>query len=367
MQKVEVFRIPTASPDDISGLRKLIDEGQLDPRDIIAVLGKTEGNGCVNDFTRGFATQTLSYFMADQLKLSVPEVQQRIAFVMSGGTEGVMAPHLTVFARKETDEPAKEGKRLAAGISFTRDFRPEEIGRMAQVHEVADGVRAAMKDAGIEAAEDVHFVQIKCPLLTADRIEDAKERGQTVAVHDTYKSMAYSRGASALGVALALGEITEEQLSEDVICKDWSLYSGVASTSAGVELLKDEIIVIGNSVNSASDLMIGHAVMQDAIDIDALFEAMRAAGLSFEGLPSQAELDRIVNVLAKAEASSTGQVRGRRNTMQDDSDINHTRSARAVVNAAIAAITRDPLVYVSGGAEHQGPDGGGPVCVIAKV
>lgn len=367
MKKVEVFRIPTASPDDVSGLKKLIDEGRLDPRDIIAVLGKTEGNGCVNDFTRGFATQTLSYFMAEQLNLSVKEVQERIAFVMSGGTEGVMSPHLTVFSRKETDEPAKEGKRLAAGISFTRDFLPEEIGRMAQVKEVADGVRTAMKDAGIEDPKDVHFVQIKCPLLTADRIEDAKARGQKVAVQDTYKSMAYSRGASALGVALALGEVQESQLSDDVICKDWSLYSGVASTSAGVELLKDEIIVIGNAEQSASELQIGHAVMEDSIDIDALFAAMRQAGLEFEGLPSQDELDRIVNVLAKAEASSTGSVRGRRNTMQDDSDINHTRSARAVVNAAIAAITRDPLVYVSGGAEHQGPDGGGPVCVIAKA
>ncbi|MGG9647464.1 ring-opening amidohydrolase [Escherichia coli] len=367
MQKVEVFRIPTTSPDDVTGLKNLIEKGQIDPRDIIAVLGKTEGNGCVNDFTRGFATQTLSYFMADQLKLSVSDVQKRIAFVMSGGTEGVMSPHLTVFTRKETDLPAKGGKRLAAGISFTRDFLPEEIGRMTQVREVADGVRTAMKDAGITDPKDVHFVQIKCPLLTAERIEDARARGQTVAVHDTYKSMAYSRGASALGVALALGEISEDKLSDDVICNDWSLYSGVASTSAGVELLKDEIIVIGNAENSASDMKIGHAVMQDSIDIDALFVAMREAGLEFDGLPPQKELDRIVNVLAKAEASSTGSVRGRRNTMQDDSDINHTRSARAVVNAAIAAITRDPLVYVSGGAEHQGPDGGGPVSVIVRI
>lgn len=53
MQKVEVFRIPTASPDDVSGLKNLIENGSVDPRDIIAVLGKTEGNGCVNDFTRG--------------------------------------------------------------------------------------------------------------------------------------------------------------------------------------------------------------------------------------------------------------------------------------------------------------------------
>lgn len=367
MQKVEVFRIPTASPDDVSGLKNLIENGSVDPRDIIAVLGKTEGNGCVNDFTRGFATQSLSIFMAEQLDMSVSAVQERIAFVMSGGTEGVMSPHLTVFTRKEVDQPAKEGKRLAAGIAFTRDFLPEEIGRMAQVKEVAEGVRIAMKDAGITDPQDVHFVQIKCPLLTADRIEDARVRGQTVAVHDTYKSMAYSRGASALGVALALGEVSEDALNDKVICQDWTLYSGVASTSAGVELLKDEIIVIGNAENTTSDLRIGHAVMQDAIDIDALFTAMREAGLEFDGLPPQEELDRIVNVLAKAEASSTGTVRGRRNTMQDDSDINHTRSARAVVNAAIAAIIRDPLVYVSGGAEHQGPDGGGPISVIAKV
>ncbi|WP_279592190.1 ring-opening amidohydrolase, partial [Helicobacter pylori] len=77
----------------------LIENGSVDPRDIIAVLGKTEGNGCVNDFTRGFATQSLSIFMAEQLDMSVSAVQERIAFVMSGGTEGVMSPHLTVFTR----------------------------------------------------------------------------------------------------------------------------------------------------------------------------------------------------------------------------------------------------------------------------
>ena len=66
-----------------------------------------------------------------------------------------------------------------------------------------------MKDAGIAIAADVHFVQIKCPLLTKERIEEAARRGATVATDDTYHSMALSRGASALGVALALGEIDD--------------------------------------------------------------------------------------------------------------------------------------------------------------
>ncbi|WP_227761868.1 ring-opening amidohydrolase [Zhaonella formicivorans] len=367
MQKVEVFRIPTASPDDISGLATLIDSGEINPAEIVAILGKTEGNGCVNDFTRGFATQSLALYVAEKLGISYEEVVKKVAFIMSGGTEGVMTPHLTVFVRKDVQEPAKPGKRLAVGVAFTRDFLPEELGRMEQVNEVARAVKEAMKDAQIDDPRDVHFVQIKCPLLTAERIEDAKRRGKDVAVNDTYKSMAYSRGASALGVALALGEISADKISNEAICHDWNLYSSVASTSAGVELLNDEIIVVGNSTNSASDLVIGHSVMKDAIDADAVRTALKDAGLKFDCCPPAEELAKIVNVLAKAEASSSGTVRGRRNTMLDDSDINHTRSARAVVNAVIASVVGDPMVYVSGGAEHQGPDGGGPIAVIARV
>jgi len=52
--------------------------------------------------------------------------------------------------------------------------------------------------------------------------------------------------------------------------------------------------------------------------------------------------------------------------MLDDSDINQTRHARAVVGGVIASIVGDPMVYVSGGAEHQGPAGGGPVAAIVR-
>jgi cyanuric acid amidohydrolase len=207
---------------------------------------------------------------------------------------------------------------------------------------------------------------IKCPLLTSDRIQDAYERGQQVVVTDTYKSMGYSRGASALGVAVALGEVEKEKITNDVICHDWSLYSSVASTSAGIELMNCEIIVLGNAEDSASDLAIGHSVMKDAIDLEAIIEALESAGMKVDKLPSKEQKAQIVNVLAKAEASTTGKVRGRRNTMLTDSDINHTRHARAVVNGVIASVVGDPMVYVSGGGEHQGPDGGGPIAVIIE-
>jgi len=42
------------------------------------------------------------------------------------------------------------------------------------------------------------------------------------------------------------------------------------------------------------------------------------------------------------------------------------RAVMARMLSAIASVIGDPMVYVSGGAEHQGPSGGGPVAVIAR-
>ena len=220
--KTRVTRLSASSPDDISTLAQAISNGQIDPTRVIAVLGKTEGNGCVNDFTRAFATSTLRRFFAQQLTLSEAKVEERIAFVMSGGTEGGLSPHWLVFEVDSSDENADYSlPGLAAGVAFTRDFKPEEIGRLEQVMETRDAVRRAMASAGIQREDDVHFVQIKCPLLTASRISEAASRGHTTACHDTYESMGYSRGASALGVAVALGDLTAEQLSNEKICSDW--------------------------------------------------------------------------------------------------------------------------------------------------
>ena len=38
-----------------------------------------------------------------------------------------------------------------------------------------------------------------------------------------------------------------------------------------------------------------------------------------------------------------------------------------LANGVLAGAVGDTRLFVSGGAEHQGPDGGGPVAVIARV
>ena len=365
---VEVVQIPTRGPGDVSGLINLIESGKIEPASILAILGKTEGNGGVNDFTREYAVSALSVALAPYLDLPAQDVEQKIAFVMSGGTEGVLSPHITVFARTAMDGGRPDrgiaGKRLSIGIAHTRNFMPEELGRGAQIEETANAVRMAMADAGIDDPRDVHFVQIKCPLLTSDRIEAAHARGQKVVTTSAYGSMGYSRGASALGVASALGEI--DGVCEEQILKNWELFSSVASTSAGIELMHNVVIVLGNSNASASPFVIGHGVMRDSIDSAAVIEALKSVGLGLGEISDPSGQSRLVNIFAKAEASPDGSVRGFRHTMLDDSDIGATRHARAAVGGLISGLAGTSAVYVSGGAEHQGPPGGGPVAAIAR-
>ncbi|SOB90563.1 barbiturase [Alloalcanivorax xenomutans] len=356
--KTRVHRFATAAPDDVSPLRRALDEGGINAEKVIAILGKTEGNGCVNDFTRALSTLALTRLFSEVLGLSDEAVAERIALVMSGGTEGGLSPHILVF--EVMDEPAlSTSPGLAAGVAFTPSFLPEQIGRRAQIDATAQAVREAMARAGIERDEDVHFVQIKCPLLTSARCDEAARRGAAVATTDTYESMAYSRGASALGVALALGEIEPAQLRDAAVCHEFGLYSGRASTSAGIELMRNEILVLGNAPGWDAEFRIGHDVMADALDADAVTRALaRVPG---------AGAGELVALLAKAEPSRNGLIRGHRHIMWDDSDINATRHARALVGGVLAGRTGHTALFVSGGAEHQGPDGGGPLAVITHA
>lgn len=346
-----VFRLSMSAPDDVTAIKELFSEGKLEPQHIVAILAKTEGNGCVNDFTRGYATQSVRNLLSQFL--TAYQIEQ-IPLVMSGGTEGGLSPHWIVLGIVE--DVAQTESALAMGSVITRTLKPSEIGRQTQSLLVKDAVIQAMKAADIKSVEDVHFVQIKCPLLTADRI--ASVNGN-VATSSTLKSMGLSRGASALGVALALGEI--DSLSEADIGVDLSKWSSRASCSAGIELMSCEVLVLGHSASWSGPLRIAHTVMQDAIDAESVF---RLLSRSIPEDPWQVTTKRLIATLAKAEASSSGQIRGCRHTMLDDSDVSSTRHARGFVGGLISGLIGHTENYISGGAEHQGPDGGGPVALI---
>ena len=365
--KIGVHKVAMASPNDVSELARLIDSGQVNPAEIVALIGKTEGNGGANDFTRGYATLSYQLLLAKHLGITPEEVGKRMAFVWSGGTEGVLSPHATVFTKSNAAASRAGESRLAMSVEATRDIPPEEVGTMIQVREVAAAVRRCLAAAGITDGRDVHYVQVKGPLLTPASIADADRRGAKLVTRDPNGSKAYARGATALGVALGLGEVSESSLTDEVIARRFDLFSSVASTSAGGELRNCEVLLFGNSPSAASEFHIGHGVLRDAIDADGVRTALRNAGLSFDANPTEAQARRIVSVFAKAEASPTGAIRGRRNTMLSDADINYERHARAAVGAVIASITLDPAIFVSGGTEHQCAPGAAPIAAIVRV
>src|SRR5437588_3585865 len=152
MPIAKVHRISAAAPNDTSGIEAAIADGRIDPAGIVAILGKTEGNGNVNDFSRGFATHSLALMLDKHLRTGARDV----CLVMSGGTEGAMAPHWTVFERAEgAAQGAGRGAALAIGRAHTPALTPEQIGRHAQIDQVAAGVLAAMADAQISDPADV--------------------------------------------------------------------------------------------------------------------------------------------------------------------------------------------------------------------
>src|SRR5262245_19575691 len=232
--RIGVHKVAMAAPNDVSELARLIDSGEVDPATIVALIGKTEGNGGANDFTRGFATLSYQLLLGKRLGASPEEIGKRIAFVWSGGTEGVLSPHATIFTRSAASGGAG-GPRLVMGIEATRDIAPGEGGTMMQVRELAAAVRRALEQAGIRDARDVHYVQVKGPLLTPASIADADRRGKKLVTRDPNGSKPYARGATALGVALGLGEVPEAEISDEVIARRLDLFSSVASTSAGGE------------------------------------------------------------------------------------------------------------------------------------
>jgi len=360
---VEVAKVVLNSVQDASGMERCILSGQFTADEVIAVIGKTEGNGGVNDFTRILADQA---FRGVLLKHGTRTEEQirHIPMVWSGGCDGVITPHATVFARNGKTGPASQS-RLAIGTALSPKIFPEDIGRPAMVEKVAEGVRLAMKDAGIDDPADVHYVQTKTPLLTIDTIADAHRRGHSV-VCDVHESMGVSNGTTGLGIAVALGEVTAYR-PED-ICKNLDLYSSVASCSSGVELDAAQIVLMGNRNGAGGRYRIGHSVMKDALDIDGIYAAIRSAGLE---LPERARAEdlkgRLVNVFMKCEADQRGTLRGRRQIMLDDSDVHHHRHSKAAVGGVAAAAIGDPAVFVSVDAMHQGPHGGGPTIAIVDI
>ena len=376
VQRVELFVCPMATPSDTKGLQELAASGKIKPDTLVALVGKTEGTGFHDDWGRVWADVALREWTGKFLDIPTGEVAKHVIFVLSGGCPGVITPHIAAVTREWVEVESKssgkgDDKRLVVGRAGSDPMSPEEVGRLGQIRKVAEATNTAMADAGIDDPKDVHLVMVKVPGLTIASISDAESRGKTVVSHDlTFGpegAGSYANDAAALGVAMALGEVPESSLSDDVVRRNWDLYSEVAMTSSGGEKRHGEVVVFGNASNSQSSLRIGHAVTRDFIDAQGVRDALRAAGLSFNGLPSETDLSRLVHVFAKSVIPGSDQVRGQRITLLDDHDA--YQIGKALGGMLVASVTGRTTNYVSGGERnsHQGPPGGNIVAAVVRM
>jgi cyanuric acid amidohydrolase len=83
-EAIEVRKVPLHSVSDASELARLIDDGVMDADRVVAVIGKTEGNGGVNDFTRIIADRAFCEVL--MAKGDDPPTGGSVPIVWSGGT-----------------------------------------------------------------------------------------------------------------------------------------------------------------------------------------------------------------------------------------------------------------------------------------
>jgi cyanuric acid amidohydrolase len=363
--RVEIYRLPVSSPDDVSPLAALIDNGTIAARDVAAVIAQNEGDY----YARGFTLHMLEELLSERTGETREAVRRRVPMLMIGLANNYpLIPHLNVIVIKPGVTGSDPHKRLVAGTGLTRDLLPEEYGTMTQVREVATTVKQAVKDAGITDVADIHCVYVKVPEITDERLKDAASRKRLPRSSDNRVLGGFTRGAGALGVALALGEVDARRLTDEAIGRDWDLYSRVAQVSSGIEQTACKVVVLGNAAGSASDLVAGHCIMDDPLDLDSFKNALRSVGLRFTCCPDRAQLARVENIFIGTSANHLPTIRGRRHTMHSDFLWAFAGAqAKAAANAVIAGLMGDTMFLSKSGAEHQGPRGSNVVAVFARA
>ena len=366
MHLANVHTVPMAGPGDVSQVAALF-EKRVVPQDVVAVIAQTEGDG----YARGYASLAMEGLFSRKLAIEPREVFERIPMLMIGGTAGLMHPHFTLFTKSKPGGERSDGmsKRLAIGVANTRRLLPEEYGTLVELDAVVEATKQAMRDAGIDDPRDIHSVQMKTPSMTPARVEDAKSRGKDVCNPNLLTASGMTRGAAALGAAVALGEIDRKRISDKTIGGDTSVYSNVGCASAGAEQHSIRVIVIGNVAGAPGNLIAAHGMMKHQLDLAGAYEAFRNAGLEVaDGPLTPASQKRLRAVFCKAGGDAVGAVDGRRHTMRSDFlSAFSGHQAKAVVHAIVSSVAGSTQVLANAGPEHQGAPGANQICVIAET
>ena len=140
---IEVRKVPIESVTDASGLARLIDDGVIEAHRVLAVVGKTEGNGGVNDYTRILADRAFREVLAANKRV-VASRQLEVAHVGDHEAAGRVLPRGNPHERRldvdtiDGESPIGEQPRVLARAAANVEHRAAI--RIETTQQGADGI-----------------------------------------------------------------------------------------------------------------------------------------------------------------------------------------------------------------------------------
>jgi cyanuric acid amidohydrolase len=313
-------------------------------------VAKTEGTATINDFSRSLALRAIQSCLAE----SGVAPDSRVQIILSTGSEGVISPGGYLIADVEEGHSGLPG--LALGMARSRPLRPAEMITVDHARIAEQVITEAISDSGV-GRDDIGLVLMKTPLLTRE-----EAIGLPASQLERANSSGLARGVAALGIASALGEIDPSQITDDALGRRLDLYCRRAMVFSGTETRCCETIVLGN--RSASRGNVRSGIVADLIDIDGMARIIApGAGNRIEAARTVTGAGRLRAAFLKAGVAPDGRLRGNRTTVFS-SDLDPDKHMRAAASGVLGALLGDTRVFVSGGAEHQAPLGGGVFAAV---
>jgi len=341
--KIAIVPFDMSSPADASGVRRALRRVPVGDLLQLAVIVKVEGTATIDDASRELASERIG---AEIRRAGGTALMRKTMEILSVGCEGITTPggwliaSLRGVARRNKGTPYG----LAVGQARSAPVAMRDRATRRHVNTAQRTVRAAMRSAGLDA-RSVELVLIKSPILVPERGSPISESQQR-----HVRSTGASRGAAALGAALALGEVRGSDIGEDSLCSDWALHGSKTMAFSGTETECCEVVVLGNRSGGDPSLRINRAVLADILDRSPL-EAL-AAG------PRNPQL-----VFYKAGIALDGAIRGARTTVLT-SELPADKQLRAAASGVVGAVFGTTRAFISGGAEHQAAPG---ACLAAVI
>ncbi len=337
---VDVKAFDMKSPDDLSGLETALAAAEAGGLRRLALLMRVAG-----EYTDGSREKARAAIAALLDRRNLSDKSQYVTVI---GAEGASTPCGYAFIDNGNTGSPNGPRRLALGIARAASPPEETIGTATFALAVKAAVEAGMNDGAMSPA-DAEVVIVNVPQPTSGDVSVRARKG---------------RAAAALGAGLALGEVAPEQVRDEAIVNDGSLYTGRVQTFTGPAIANLEVIVVGNAPGRGGELFACNTLTTDLLDMRAVKRMLVKAGLR---LDQDGELDtgRLVATLAKLGVDPSGTVSSAPTTIFG-SATPPEKHVRAALSGALGATLHTTRLFSTFDPVQQAPIGGGTVCCIVR-